>query len=173
MKLTVYGVLCPEGGERSAAYRLLALAARREWGLNVLPPVTLGAEGKPGFSHMPGLYFNLSHSHGGAVCALWDQEVGVDIEKLRPPPRRLAAGRDAGAFFQWWTSMEATVKRQGRGLSTLRCLEAPDPCRILEDFLPGYMVAVCPPGPIQLQRVNATELPPESEPCKNSPERYP
>ena len=83
MELVVYGGLCPAGEERKLAYRLLALALEREAG------------GKPFFPGFPQLQFNLSHSRGAAVCALHHLPVGVDVERLRQPPRRLARGLGA------------------------------------------------------------------------------
>ena len=47
----------------------------------------------------PDLQFNLSHSHGAAVCALHHLPIGVDVERLRPAPRRLSRGMDDGDFF--------------------------------------------------------------------------
>lgn len=152
--MVVYGALCPEGGERRCAYRLLALAAEREWGLLRLPDIARTDGGKPYFPGLPGLHFNLSHSHGAAVCALHDQPVGVDVERLRPAPRRLAAGMDDESFFRRWTALEATVKRQGRGAGALLRAQAPDGlCQCLEGFLPGWIVTVCPQISAPVRRV--------------------
>ncbi len=94
-----------------------------------------GLFGKPALSNSR-LRFNASHS--GAVLLLafgWDQEVGVDVERLRSDfvPEELAAqvfsareqetlsavlpgGRHA-AFLSHWTAKEAYVKALGSGLS--------------------------------------------------------
>lgn len=156
MEVVVYGMLCPEGEERSAARRLLALAIKQEYGLAELPEVGRAQGGKPYFPAYPGLCFNLSHSHGATVCALHDQPVGVDVERLRPAPGRLAAGLDDESFFRLWTAREATVKRQGRGVGALlRPLEPDRLCQCLENFLPGWIVTVCPQraAPIRVVRV--------------------
>ena len=145
MDIIVYGSLGPEGAERDLAYRLLETALRRELGWEALPPMARGARGKPYFPDHPGLHFNLSHSHGAAVCALHHLPVGVDVEKLRSAPRRLAAGLGDEAFFRLWTAREATVKRGGLGMEALRRTLEPDGlCQCLEGFLPGCAVAVCP-----------------------------
>ena len=144
MELVVYGGLCPAGEERKLAYRLLALALEREAG------------GKPFFPGFPQLQFNLSHSRGAAVCALHHLPVGVDVERLRQPPRRLAAGLGDEAFFRLWTAKEATVKLAGQGIAALLELREPDRrCQCLEDFLPGWIVTLCPtePGPVRTVRV--------------------
>lgn len=141
----VYGGVCPAGEEKALAWRLLALAAEREYGLTPLPRVERLPGGKPWFPDDPGLHFNLSHSRGAAVCALSRRPVGVDVELRRQPPRRLSAGMEPAAFWRLWTGREATVKREGRGLAALLSAPTPDPlCRWREDLLPGYTAAVCP-----------------------------
>ena len=146
MDVVVYAAWCAAGEERAAARRLLALALERELGLTVLPAMERESGGKPFFPDRPDICFNLSHSHGAAVCALHDRSVGVDVERLRPAPFRLARGMDDAAFFRLWTAREATVKRSGQaGLAVL--MREPEPDRLCvcrEDFLPGWIVTVCP-----------------------------
>ena len=145
MRLAVYAALCPEGAEHDLAYRLLALAVEGELGLRPLPEIAREAGGKPFFPTRPEICFNLSHSHGAAVCALHDKPVGVDVEKLRPAPKRLASGMGDEAFFRLWTAREATVKRRGQGIGALLRPLEPDPlCRCVEGLLEGYVVTVCP-----------------------------
>ena len=141
----VYCGRCPEGEERALARRLLALALERELGMTDLPRMERLPGGKPWFPDWPQVHFNLSHSHGAAVCALSQGPVGVDVELRRQPPRRLSAGMEPEAFWRLWTGREATVKREGKGLAAL--LAAPDPdglCQWREDLLEGYTAAVCP-----------------------------
>lgn len=145
MDLIIYAALCPEGGEHDLAYRLLTLAVRQELGLPHLPDIARETGGKPYFPSRPDVCFNLSHSHSAAVCALHNRPVGIDVEKLRPAPKRLAAGMADEAFFRLWTAREATIKRQGLGIGSLLKPMAPDPlCRCAEGLLEGYIVTVCP-----------------------------
>lgn len=154
MDVLIYAALGPEGGERALAWRLLELAAEREFHLRPLPETARAPGGKPYFPGCPDLCFNLSHSHGAAVCALHNKPVGVDVEKLRPAPRRLAAGMESEAFFRLWTAKEATIKRQGRGLAALLAPLEPDPlCQCLEGLLEGYTVTVCPSEAAQIRTV--------------------
>lgn len=156
MDLIVYGSLGPAGAERTLAHLLLETALRRELGLETVPPIARGARGKPWFPDLPDLHFNLSHSHGAAVCALHHLPVGVDVEKVRSAPKRLAAGLEDEAFFRLWTAREAAVKRAGLGVEALRRTRTPDPlCQCLEGFLPGCIVTVCPTeaGPVRTVRV--------------------
>ena len=145
MDLTIYAALCPEGSEHDLAYRLLALAVEQVFDLKALPEIARETGGKPFFPDRPDICFNLSHSHGAAVCAVHDKPVGIDIEKLRPAPKRLANGMEDEAFFRLWTAREATIKRQGLGVGALLRPMEPDPmCRCVEGLLDGYIVTVCP-----------------------------
>lgn len=147
MEVILYAATCPPGQERAAAYQLLERLLRREFGIEALPEIARRARGKPWFPTRPALCFNVSHSHGAAVAAVHDREIGVDVEKLRPAPRRLAAGLSDEAFFRLWTAREATGKRAGEDWrSLLRCPTPDENCRCVEELLPGYIVTVCPTG---------------------------
>ena len=154
MDVIVYAASGLEGGERALARRLLALALEREYGLRELPEIAREPGGKPFFPSRPDICFNLSHSHGAAVCALHDKPVGIDVEKLRPAPRRLAEGMEDEAFFRLWTAKEATVKRRGQGVAALlRPMEPDSLCRHLEGLLEGYIVTVCPSEEAEVRTV--------------------
>jgi 4'-phosphopantetheinyl transferase len=82
-----------------------------------------------------GLHFNLSHSHGWALLAVADREVGADVEQLRPMQnmerlveryfgdaeiaqwRQLPQDARPLGFFHGWTRKEAWLKAVGSGLS--------------------------------------------------------
>ena len=145
MDVYVFGTECAEGEEHDCAYRLLGFALRQVYGMDELPTVEREKGGKPYFPQYPDICFNLSHSYGAVVCALHDRPVGVDIERLRPAPKRLASGTDDLSFFRLWTAKEASVKREGKGVAALLRDFAPDAlCQTEEDFLPGWIVTVCP-----------------------------
>lgn len=92
---------------------------------------------------------SISHSGDWVVCALSDQEVGVDVELIKPQrdvmgiaqmvchPREIGmleqlneAGR-LERFTQFWCLKEAWLKRQGGGLDPVRmrkiCAEPSNP----------------------------------------------
>ena len=165
MDVAVYAARCPKGREGAAARRLLALAVGQEYGLTALPAIERESGGKPFFPDRPDICFNLSHSHGAVVCALHDRSVGVDVERLRPAPPRLARGMEDVAFFRLWTGREATVKRSGQaGLAVLMAAPEPDRlCVCREDFLPGWIVTVCPSEAAPIRWVTAGAIPEDEE----------
>ena len=139
------------------AWHLLDHALEQIFHLTERPVSARGERGKPYFPERPDICFNLSHSYGAAVCAVHEKEVGVDIEKIRPAPRRLANGMGDRAFFRLWTAKEATLKREGGALAAL--LQEYEPaalCKTCEEFLPGWVVTVCPsvPAEIRFQKID-------------------
>lgn len=159
MDVVVYAARCASGGEHQAAWDLLALALERERGISPLPETAAEEGGKPFFPGRPDVCFNLSHSRGAVVCALHHRAVGVDIEALRQPPRRLGRGLGPEEFFRRWTAREASVKRRGQGIAALMREEEPDPlCRCLAGLLPGWVVTVCPSEPAVIRGVQIGDI---------------
>ena len=154
MNVFLYAAQGGAESEHELALRLLAMAVTQALGLPSLPEISREAGGKPFFPSRPDVCFSLSHSRGAAVCAVHNRPVGVDIEKIRPAPARLAAGMADEAFFRLWTAKEATIKRQGLGVEALLRPMEPDPlCRCAEDLLEGYIVTVCPSEEAELRTV--------------------
>lgn len=96
---------------------------------------SVNEHGKPFLVELPDIHFNLSHSHGTAVCALCrSAAVGVDVEDggrhtdLSIANRFFSSfeaelvSKASGAekrklFFDIWTLKEAYIKAVGKGLS--------------------------------------------------------
>ncbi len=135
------------GDERRKKVNSLALREKKNASLaaGVILPLALKACGisgeieverglwdKPKLTSPQGVFFNLSHSGEWTVIAISDNEVGVDIQQVKPLNMRLAtrffseneqkilaeAGDDAGQlFYRLWTVKEAYLKAVGTGLS--------------------------------------------------------
>lgn len=135
--------------EPLCAYLILCLALRQKYGWKSLPEVALGTMGKPFFPDHPEVHFNISHSSGAVLVGLSDQELGVDIERIRPVGQRmmvrLAHVSTEEAFFQSWVRREARAKRGGSGIGTLMRSESPlQPGEYYYelDTFPGYAAGV-------------------------------
>lgn len=112
--------------------------------------ITADNNGKLFCENQPDLYFNISHSNGIVAAVISDEEVGIDIEVVRPVALKLAKKicndeelsyifghtpenskycQDASTdtllrFFEIWTAKEAYLKCIGTGITDLRKLKA-------------------------------------------------
>lgn len=131
------------------------------------------SEGEHGKPQIDGFYFNLSHSGNMVLCAVSENPVGCDIEKIEKPTLRIAKrfftenentylekfeeNQKAEEFFRLWTMKEAYVKMTGEGLtSSLKEFEIQiddqiqiyrnqslQSCCVKEYSISGYKVSVC------------------------------
>jgi len=115
--------------EPLCAYLMLCLALRQKYGWKDLPEVALSRLGKPYFPGCPGVHFNISHTRGAVLVGVSDQELGVDIERVRPVGQRMmvrvAQVSTEEAFFKNWVRLEARAKRSGSGVATIMRSESP------------------------------------------------
>ena len=107
--------------------------------------ITRADSGKP---LTEGAFFSISHSGDMVLCAVSERPVGVDVERLRPVPARLAdrfGTQEPEEFFRLWTRMEARVKCFGGTIGRWReFVKPPADCREKEIAAPkGYTAAVC------------------------------
>lgn len=118
----------PEDQKRSAlAWLLLAYGLRKEYGMEAVPKFRKAASGKPFLlgAHMP--FFSLSHSGDFVGCALHDQEIGLDIQKITEPrdslirrvctQEELASLKSSQDFCRIWAMKESAVKLTGEGIT--------------------------------------------------------
>ncbi len=115
-----------------AAGALLDLALQR-YGLRERDmQYGFGENGKPFFRNAPALHFNLSHTEQFVLLALGGEEVGCDIEYIRPirfhlaeryfsPEERawMQAEDTQRRFFRVWTAKESYLKAVGGSIAYL------------------------------------------------------
>ncbi|MCM1174122.1 MAG: 4'-phosphopantetheinyl transferase superfamily protein [Blautia sp.] len=120
---------------RSLGASLALDAALRFYGLREKSmEYVLGNQGKPMFCDYPDLHFSLSHSGGYALCSMGGQELGSDIERVRPGKLHVAERFFAeeekawlyranlreereSRMFRIWTMKESFLKATGLGMS--------------------------------------------------------
>ena len=154
--------------EPLCAYMVLRLALWETQNWKEPPEMAVTEMGKPYFPDYPSVRFNLSHTSGAVLVGVSDQDIWVDIEKIRPVSRRsmqrLAGVETEQEFFQNWVRREARAKRGGSGVGTMMRSETPlqygEFYYELETF-PGYAAGVAtrdrtPPG--KLRRYSLDEM---------------
>ena len=179
-----YSSLCAGRRERVDSYRKeddkkRALAASvllqdclSESGVSVFS-IVYGENGKPYLKDRCDIFFSLSHSGDYAVCAIYDREVGVDVEKISGASEKLIRKVTADSEFDFlmsldksacneefarlWTAKESYVKRDGSGFlipPTELSVDLSDVLSISRDGkrenvsfreipIPGYKLTVC------------------------------
>lgn len=136
------------------AYGLLLALLRKRCGWQGFPAVARNAEDKPFFPAYPGVCFSISHTEGAAAAAVAETSIGVDIQRIQTPPRRLArltGTDDPDAFFRSWVRLEACAKRTGTGiLHQLHEKAAPAPETVYSEIetFPGYAAGAAGQNPL-------------------------
>lgn len=67
-----------------SSYLLLWFALKQNSLIKKPPIFTYGANQKPYITENKNVFFNMSHTNNCVICAISDNEVGVDVEKIRP-----------------------------------------------------------------------------------------
>ena len=82
---------------------------------------------KPRIKALPNLHFNFSHTHQAVICAISNNEIGVDIEKIRPINLKISSRictkseqklienscNKEKMLFEIWTKKESYAKMLG------------------------------------------------------------
>lgn len=118
----------PEDQKQSTlAWLLLNYGLKQEYGIRKIPFFQKTPSGKPFFPEKNMPFFNLSHSGSFAGCALYNEEVGLDIQKLTLPraslvkkictESELASVKSELDFCRIWAMKESAVKLTGEGIT--------------------------------------------------------
>lgn len=112
------------------AWLLFCHGMHHEYGMDEIPKLTMGDQGKPQFARDYGLHFNFSHCQAGVLCGISTLPIGVDIqhkvEFRENLSRRIChenerslmegAARD-DRLAMLWTAKESYLKLLGVGLT--------------------------------------------------------
>ena len=66
------------------AYLILMYGLKKEHGIEKPPGFIYNEHGKPYLAEHPHIFFNISHCKAGVVCVLSEDEVGIDMQEIRP-----------------------------------------------------------------------------------------
>lgn len=123
--------------------------------------------GKPFFPGHPLFCFNISHTRNAIAVAFSNDEVGVDIEKIKPPDSQIAKRfftsseqdyifshkNPDRAFYEIWTKKEVYIKCIGIGLAKpLKSFDTLDDESSISMYIGEYIISICCNEPV-------TELP--------------
>ena len=148
--------------------KLLEIGLEREYGRKLaFEPRAKGEHGKPFFTLLPKIHYNISHSGKYVMCLFAGEEVGIDIqihkkvnyerilERLVPADmvrEILEADEMEKAFFAQWVLREAYIKWTGEGLSRdLRTIPMDKGNYMMLEMEPGYSGAVWSKDDLELR----------------------
>lgn len=111
-------------------YHLLREALMKDYGIADFG-FCLSENGKPYLKERNDIFFNTSHCRNGCICVVSDNEIGADIQDIRPFSQRLAekvcsydelirienSSDKAREFAKIWAMKESFIKMTGDGFS--------------------------------------------------------
>lgn len=145
--------------EHMIGEKLLEKGLWMEYGKKLeFEPRSKGEFGKPFFTLLPKIHYNISHSGKYVVCAIAEQEIGIDIQmhkkvnygrmlkKMVPQERMeeiMCSSHLEKEFFEEWVLREAYVKWTGQGLSRNFCtIPMEEGWHVLLNLVDGYSTAL-------------------------------
>lgn len=136
--------------------------------------------GKPYLLNQHNFYYNISHTRNRIVCAVYDDEIGIDIEKVRQYEKKIAQRffsineldyiesdiyNQDNHFFSIWTKKEAYIKWIGKGLKipleSFDVLEDPISSMVNTFQLNDYIISVCTrisPGSFKVHKLSEQQV---------------
>ena len=152
--MTLYPVVLPiiqsessiVGGEKS---KVLRRAARKALQLSAEKSGVVLGEIKKDKNGVPcpfrGNYWSLSHKPKCVAAVIGREEIGIDIEEIKPRPEslfdylateeewKLSKEKTLDTFFRYWTAKEATLKSMGAGIGKLK------KCRVISPLIKNQL----------------------------------
>ncbi|MDO5100704.1 MAG: 4'-phosphopantetheinyl transferase superfamily protein [Eubacteriales bacterium] len=118
-------------GRKLLRYGLEQILGKGSDADQMMERLAYGKYGKPFFREGKGIEFSISHCPGWVLCALSEERIGIDIEKIADFPasmvRRVLSPEEqnwlegcheavyAEAFYSLWTAKESCLKWSGKG----------------------------------------------------------
>lgn len=109
--------------------------------------------GKPYLKEHPHFHFNISHSKDTVAVAFGNNELGVDIEKIRPVNPKVAERfftenereqiKTPACFFAVWTKKEAAIKKDGKALKNISSIDTTNQFNIKTFFEDDLVISLC------------------------------
>ena len=117
--------------ECAVSYMLLCRGLKEMYGIEDMPTFRYGEHGKPVIVGHEDIHFNISHCKRAVVCAISNEEVGVDVEctdrgnenLIRytmndEEQKQIFSAPDPNTeFIRLWTMKEALLKLTGYGIT--------------------------------------------------------
>jgi len=142
----------------AAAYLVLRVALREEYGVDEAVTFKFSSKGKPTLKDYPLIFFNMSHSKGVAACAVAAYKVGVDVQNIRHVTDRTAkrvltleefdeykSSKNPNEYFcKVWAIKESYLKMTGQGItSEVKDISAKELENIFSFKNENYYCSVC------------------------------
>jgi len=135
--------------EKSEEKRLIIRCVHDYTGIYAIEPnIITGKNGKPDFDSCA--HFNMSHSKDLWVCALYEDEIGVDTEFIRNKDYTRVSRSvfeeepDSNTeFFRKWCRKESYLKYTGKGLVDLHSPVDESLYYTYADIDENYVVCIC------------------------------
>lgn len=109
--------------------------------------------GKPYLKEHPHFHFNISHSKCTVAVAFGSNELGLDIERIRPVNPKVAERfftinereqiKTPADFFTVWTKKEAAIKKEGKALKDISSIDSTKQFNIKTFFEDDLIISIC------------------------------